>query len=129
MQLVLFCQICWARRHSAAAQWTAHLRHKIVGAADGVEGAVVEQVVLQGHRALGGASHIEALALGAPHPVCKLHHVGHRGRQQDQVHVRRQHDDHLRTNEELSNTEVVLWWPVRKQACRKCMPVALLTAG
>ena len=84
-------QGCAAEAHSAA-----HLGGKGVGAADGVESAVVEQVVLQGHRALGGAGDVDALALGAADPVSKFHHVGHRGRQQNQVHMRRQHDDHLR---------------------------------
>ena len=58
--------------------------------------AGIVQLVLQGHRAPGGAGDVEDLALGAPHPVRKLHHIGDRGGEEDEVDVGRQHDDDLR---------------------------------
>ena len=63
--------------------------------ADGEHLAGIVQLVLQGDWAPGGAGDVQDLALGAPHPVSKLHHVGDGGRQQDEVDVRRQHDDDL----------------------------------
>ena len=76
-------------------QCCEHLRQKMILAADAVELAVVVQVVLQGHWPLQGARHKELPLLGSAYPVCKLHHVWDGCRQQDEVHMRWEHDDHL----------------------------------
>lgn len=85
--------VSWAETLKCSA--VTHLRQKMILAADAVELAVVVQVVLQGDWPLQGARHKELPLLGLAHPVRKLHHVWDGSRQQDEVHMRWEHDDHL----------------------------------
>eukprot|EP00976_Prorocentrum_cordatum_P077015 1182514-Prorocentrum_minimum.AAC.2 len=60
-----------------------------------VEVIVVAEVVLQGHWAPQRASDVDFFALGTPNPVGEVKNVGHSSRQQHQINVLREHDDHL----------------------------------
>lgn len=72
-----------------------YLRQKSILAADAVELAVVVQVMLQRDGSLEGAGDEELPLLCAAHPVRELHHIWNSGREQDEVHMRRKHDDDL----------------------------------